>query len=172
MHRDIRASLISSLALQAVLANQYCGGPVSLEGRFVVQSEFDIQSRTEASVALFGEKEQVMSTIYETAVDCRIADWDGYGALPLSSKSVAYGIQFVRLLPDNTPMPEVSPEPDGMLALDWAASKSRRLSVSFCDSERIAYAWLDGSDRGHATARFDGQAIPQRVLDAINAIMV
>jgi len=170
MQKDNR-SIVSRFVLQALIANHYCGGTVTSDLRLVEQTGLDIQNQTESSVALFGEKDQIMSTIYEIAETCKTADWDGYGALPLSTKSVSYGVQFVRLLPDRSPMPEVSPEPDGVLALEWAASKSRRLSISFCDSDRIAYAWLDGSDRGHAIARFDGQAIPQRVQDAIDSIM-
>ncbi len=137
---------------------------------FLEKAGYDIQNQTESSVALFGEKDQVMTAIYELAKECSMEDWDGYGALPLSIKSVEDGLQFVRLLPCDTPLPEVSPEPDGLLALEWTASKSRRLSVSFCESSRIAYAWIDGSDRGHAVARFDGQSIPRRVQEAIYSI--
>ncbi len=126
---------------------------------------------TESTSQMTGEEQNVISAIYELAEACSANGWDGYGALPLSKQSVDTGIQFARLLPDDIAIPAVSAEPDGVLAFEWTASKSRRLSMGFLAPDCIAYAWLDGSDRGHAIAQFDGQVIPQRVLGAINAII-
>jgi hypothetical protein len=41
------------------------------------------------------------------------------------------------------------------------------LTMSVGVTERLAYAWLDGSDRGHAVVRLDVKRIPSRFLDAI-----
>lgn len=34
-----------------------------------------------------------------------------------------------------------------------------------------AHARLDGTDKGHGVARFDGVRVPSRVLDGVQAVM-
>ena len=77
---------------------------------------------------------------------------------------------FVRALPRDVALPEFAPEPDGSISLDWESSRSRRFSISIGVNNRLAYAWLDGTDRGHAVAYFDGRAIPLRILEGISAV--
>jgi hypothetical protein len=68
-------------------------------------------------------------------------------------------------------MPNVAVDPDGAVALDWIVSRYRMLSISFAgDSDRLAYARLDGTDRGNGVARFSGSAMPRRLLQAIQAV--
>ncbi len=143
---------------------------VSQEADYIQQSRYNIAQSIEQSIALFGGKEQVLSMIYEVEAECGAADWDGYGALPVSSLSVLAAKEFIRHLPDSLAMPDVAPEPDGSLSLDWTTGKSRRFSVSIGTSDRLAYAWVDGSDQGHAVARFDSQVIPSRILEGIASI--
>ena len=66
---------------------------------------------------------------------------------------------------------EFAPEPDGSISLDWIRSRSNFFSVSVGASDRLAYAWLDGTDRGHAVARFDGDSVPSRILEGIKALV-
>ena len=46
----------------------------------------------------------------------------------------------------------------------------RLLSVSVGADNRLPYAWLDGANRGHAVAVFDGQQIPDRLLAEIRKL--
>jgi hypothetical protein len=78
--------------------------------------------------------------------------------------------RFVRVLPENLPMPEITPEPDGSIGLGWSNGPNRFFSISIGVDIRLAYAWLDGTDRGHAVARFDGENVPRRILDGIRQI--
>ena len=78
---------------------------------------------------------------------------------------------FLRALPDRVPLPEISPEPDGSVSLDWTQSRNRLFSVSVSGSNRLAYAWVDGTDSGHAVVRFDGQSIPLPILQGIKAAL-
>ena len=48
------------------------------------------------------------------------------------------------------------------LAFDWIVSRARVFSVSVGTTNRLAFAWIDGTDRGHGVARFDGDAVPAR----------
>ena len=77
---------------------------------------------------------------------------------------------FVRALPIGVPLPEFAPEPDGSVSLDWIQSRTRKFSLSVGRSQRLAYAWLDGTDSGHGVATFDGSIIPPRIIEGIFAI--
>ena len=67
-------------------------------------------------------------------------------------------------------MPELAPEPNGSISLDWMLSRHRIFSLSIANTDRLAYAWMDGTDKGHAVARFDGTKIPTRILEGIQSI--
>jgi hypothetical protein len=43
--------------------------------------------------------------------------------------------------------------------------------VSVGPSGRLAFAWLDGVEKGHGVVRFDGQDVPRRILEGIKAIV-
>lgn len=75
---------------------------------------------------------------------------------------------MIASLPEDVPLPECSIEPDGCVALDWIPGPNRTLTVSVSGSDRLPYAWVDGTDRGHAVARLvDGQ-LPARILAEIH----
>jgi hypothetical protein len=78
---------------------------------------------------------------------------------------------FLRALPEDLPTPEFAPEPDGSISLDWIHTRHRLFSLGVGPNDRLAYAWLDGTDKGHGVARFDGLSVPQRVLAGIQFIM-
>jgi len=121
----------------------------------------------EKSIALFGRKAAVISRIAEVSDQCGKPGWDGDDAEAVSEISVAQALDFIRALPDGLPLPEVAPEPDGAISLDWIESRHRLFSLSVGASPRLSYAWLDGSDRGHGVARFDGESVPTRVIEGI-----
>jgi hypothetical protein len=78
---------------------------------------------------------------------------------------------FLRALPDGIALPEFSIEPDGSISLDWIESRNRLISISVGMNNRLAYAWLDGTNKGHGVENFDGQQIPKRLIDGITTIL-
>lgn len=123
------------------------------------------------SQALFGAKAAMISQLWALVEEHAAPNWDGEEALPLSAIAACEAEAFIRSLPDGIPMPELSPEPDGAISLDWIRSRHCLFSLSIGTSNRLAYAWLDGSDRGHAVARFDGEQVPPRIIEGIRAVM-
>lgn len=89
----------------------------------------------------------------------------------ISEEALINAAAFIRALPVGIPIPEFASEPDGMISLDWITSHRRVFSVSIGTSRRLAFAWLDGTDTGHGVARFDGAAIPRKILDGILQII-
>lgn len=146
------------------------GSAVSREAGAMRQCASAIVASTERSIALFGAKSAVIDRIHEIAAECETG-WDGEDSLAIAEDVVARAVSFIRALPDDAPLPEVAPETDGALSFDWLAARTRMFSVSVGGTNRLAYAWIDGTDRGHAVARFDGDAVPARVLGGIRELM-
>jgi hypothetical protein len=147
------------------------GSAVTKEARDVCQAAFTIAEHAERSQALFGDKTKAISELRTLASECSSAGWDGDSAEPLNTIAVQQAEWFVRLLPSDIPTPEFAPNADGDVSLDWIDSKSRIFSVIIGPSNRIAYAWLDGTDSGNGVAQFDNPGIPNRILEGIRGIM-
>jgi hypothetical protein len=160
--------LSGHLALQALAGG---GSAISQEAQTVHKAAIEIVESIERSQALFGKKADALSQLAALAAECAQQDWDGESAVAIDPVAVLRAERFVRVLPDGMALPEFAPEPDGSISLDWIASRTRLFSVSVGRSGRLAFAWLDGSDSGHGVARFDGQSVPQRVLEGIDSIV-
>lgn len=156
-----------------VALNAYArgGNAISSEARAAQEAATAVVESAERSQVLFGEKAAALSQLRALAHECTEEGWDGYEACALDPTAVLIAEGFVRALPDSVPLPEFAPEPDGSVSLDWIQSKNRLFTMSVGTNHRLAYAWLDGTDKGHAVARFDGETIPPRILQGINAIM-
>ena len=144
---------------------------VSSEARAVRDAVCAVVDLTERSQALFGGKAAAISRLRALANQCAEPGWDSDGACAVSPIAVLLTEGFIRALPDSIPLPEFAPEPDGSLSLDWIQSRNCLFSISLGSNNRLAYAWLDGTDKGHAVARFDGDRIPPRIVEGIRAIM-
>ncbi len=44
------------------------------------------------------------------------------------------------------------------------------VSLSVHGRGRVAYAWLDGTDKGHGVARFNGKELPEVLLSVIRSV--
>jgi hypothetical protein len=130
-----------------------------------------IRKSVEKSQALFGGKAVVIGQIWALVNECSEPGWDGDGAGPVDRFAAFKAAEVIRALPARLPLPEVTPEPDGAISLDWIRSRSRVFSLTVGSSARLASAWVDGSDRGYAVVRFDGQVVPNRILQGIDEIM-
>jgi hypothetical protein len=127
-------------------------------------------SSVERSRALFGSKASAISDLWALANDCARKGWDGGDARPVDPEAVYRAIELIRALPVHLPLPEFAAEPDGAISLDWIRSRNRLLSVSVGASDRLAFAWLDGTDRGHGVVRLVEGIAPSRLIGAIAAI--
>ena len=146
---------------------------MSSEAQAVQACAGAIFDRVERSDALFGGKTAVISKLWDLARSHAEAGWDGGEAAPADRQAIVRASAFIRALPDDCEMPEVGVDPDGAVTLDWMVSRHRMLSISVAgNSDRLAYAWLDGTDRGNAVAKFDRDTVPIRLMQAILALTV
>ncbi len=143
---------------------------VSAEAAAVMQSASSVVERTEQSVALFGPKAIALSELSQLAKECAEPDWDGYGAEAMDIRALRLAQEIVRSLPDDLPMPSFSIEPDGCVSLDWMPVRGRTFTLSAGKTDRLPYAWIDGTDRGHAVARFTDGRLAPRIIEEIKRI--
>jgi len=120
---------------------------------------------------LFDKKAVAIHQLWTVARDCAKQGWDGEEARAIAPKSVLTAEAFIQALPEDILLPEFAPEPDGCISLDWIQSRDRMFALSIGTGQRLAYAWLDGLDKGHAVALFNGTVIPRRILIGIREII-
>jgi hypothetical protein len=156
------------VALQALAGGS---NAISPEASAASKKATEVLEWTEQSHALFGEKAAALSQLTALGMECAELGWDGEDAAAIDPIAIRLAMRLVCILPDGVPLPEFAAEPDGSVSLDWIRSRNRIFSLSAGSSDRLAYAWLDGADRGHGVALFDGQNIPPRVLEGIKRIV-
>jgi hypothetical protein len=140
---------------------------VSAEAETVRLNASIVVEQVQRSVALYGPKATLISTLSALGDECREPNWDGYGAEPVNPSALKRNEDLIASLPDGLPLPECSIEPDGCVSLDWMPAPHRTLTMSVGANDRLPYAWVDGTDRGHAVAQLVDGELPPRILDEI-----
>lgn len=110
---------------------------VSEESREIAKSLEEARKHNAESVTL-GWKDALMSTVIDIQKDCSMADWDSYGAAPISEEVKNLCITSILQLPDNIQSPDIVPEPTGDLALEWYDDNKNVLSISI-GQDKIIY---------------------------------
>lgn len=113
---------------------------------------------------------EVFNELFAAAEECKLANWDGQGALPVSDESYRAAFRFLEALPLGAVAPSVGVEPDGEMTLEWYYSPRRTLSISFSKNGELHYAALVGSSKSYGTEPFFGD-IPKTILDLISRVM-
>jgi hypothetical protein len=167
MHTDFSVAPITTAypALQALAGSS----GVSREAEEVRRAAKKVVNEAESSQALFAGKAGLLSDLAALQSECAEDGWDGNDAAAIDYLAILQVQRLMRALPDRCPLPEVAVEPDGSISLDWIRSRNRLFSLSVSSSDRIAFAWIDGAESGHGVARFDGQSVPPRILQGIEA---
>lgn len=100
----------------------------------------------------------------------REANWNGEGAAPIPEDAIHEARTFLQKLPTTFPLPEVTPEPDGYLGLEWYANKSLLYVVSFNGKGALSCSGLIGPDRTYGT-RYMDEGIPAEILRNIAKVI-
>lgn len=67
------------------------------------------------------------------------AGWDGYDAEPVQRRAVEQAKVLIDTLPYGCPLPEVTPDPDGEISLDWFRDHDWQVSISVGSDCMLAY---------------------------------
>jgi hypothetical protein len=104
-----------------------------------------------------------------TYEECRIENWDGYGAQPVIKETFLIAEQLLKSFPLGTRSPSIGAEPDGQLTLEWYQSPRRTLSLSVSPEGTLHYAALLGSSRAYGSEPFAGK-VPESIMTLIKRV--
>ncbi len=104
------------------------------------------------------------------ADECRMPNWDGYGAEAVSQQSFSVAYRFLDALPFGFPLPSIGAEPDGCLTLEWHRTPHHTVSVSASPQAELHYSALIGPNRVYGTEVFFGEP-PNAILELIRRIL-
>jgi len=126
-------------------------------------------SQATPSVSIDQVYAQCLQSLHEASEEASRRNWDGYGAEPVSSATLAQALTFLDLLPTTLPTPDISAHPDGELAFEWSLGPRRLLTVSINESGRLSYAALLGQARLRGTD-FLLDALPEPISFALRKL--
>ncbi len=96
------------------------------------------------------------------------SDWDGYGALPIHETVVKIARQFINSLPDHLPFPDLTPDTNGTISMDWET----REGIAHLEIGKTRYSLYIKRHIGSAVLR-DGKstALAVDVASLIGALL-
>jgi hypothetical protein len=88
------------------------------------------------------------------------ANWDCYGAEPITPETVGAARQLLGMLPDTLSKPHVSPGPDGTIGLEWVRTEGplRKLYIDVGPGEVWGGYWRRASG--------ERRTVPPKPIDA------
>lgn len=113
---------------------------------------------------------ETLKFLQEVYKECSVEDWDGYGATPISIGAYSEAARLLTMLPSSTPLPDITPEPSGEIALEWYKGKKSVFVISLSGNNIISYAGLFGeASKAYGTENL-GDLLPKSILENIHRI--
>jgi len=145
--------------------------PISAQALEVTYAMGDIMQALDSTVTFRPRHWQASDALLDLVNETREIGWDGGDAAPVREETIAKVWALLAALPPQVPMPEISAEPDGDVALDWVVDRERQVSVSVRHNGELHFAGLFGGGRKvHGADIFCG-AMPPMVLSAIKQLL-
>ncbi|MEA3447994.1 MAG: hypothetical protein U9Q98_06030 [Bacteroidota bacterium] len=108
-----------------------------------------------------------LEKVYE---ECSEANWDGYGAMPISRETYSKARKLPRMIPSSLPRPDISAEPDGEITFEWYKEKYSVFVISVGSNNLVTYAGLFGkSNKIHGTEYF-ADKLPEIIRHCIRRL--
>lgn len=111
----------------------------------------EIREQMFKSYLIRSRVDQARAEIETVQDEASFDGWDGYGGKALNPEACAVATRFLEALPTTMPIPEISADNDGEVALDWIFGPKKALTVSIDGRGRCAYAWILGQINSRGT---------------------
>jgi len=95
--------------------------------------------------------DQALSELEEVEEEASYDGWNGYGGKRIDLQACAFAKAFLTALPTTAPVPEISADGDGEVALDWIFGDRRALTVSIGPTGRCTFACIRGESAFRGT---------------------
>lgn len=106
-----------------------------------------------------------LGTLEEIYEECRLPNWDGEGALPVSPATLAEAENLLLMLPTTVPVPETTPERSGRIAFEWYKRPNCIYVLSTGGNKELEFAALFGPGYElHGKCPFS-DALPSLILE-------
>jgi len=106
---------------------------------------------------------EAITELEDAFLDCRVENWDGYGACPVEDAAFIRARALLTCLLVRFPAPTATATPRGSLTLEWIVGSKRRFIVSIDGEEQIAFAGIFGSETVQGVASYV-QDVPKEVV--------
>lgn len=124
---------------------------------------------TQSVTAPSRKRENIVSELFEIYERCSDGNWDGEGALAISSDTMFEALNFIRLLPADVRLPDVSPSTEGAIDFEWRKDRAR-CNIELSGSGEIVYSvYFSKYNRDFGIKPYV-EKIPNNVIDIIESM--
>jgi hypothetical protein len=102
--------------------------------------------------------------------ECSGADWDGYNAQPITREAYFEASKLLRILPNAYPMPDILPEPDGGIGLEWYKDKGFSFVLSVNGQNIITYVGRFGDKNHFYGMESYKDSVPEIILNGLQRL--
>jgi hypothetical protein len=120
----------------------------------------------DTSITFGGRVRDLYDQINDVSERASLENWDGEGARPVDSSTVAFARMFAEGLPPHLPVPDVSPDTDGDISFEWDSGPRQVFSVSVRRDGFLSFAGLFGPARDYGSDTIVA-GIPTRIIENI-----
>lgn len=105
--------------------------------------------------------------VREVSNRCSQVGWDGYNANPISRASMFWALKLIDQLPENVQEPQIVPEPDGEIALEWNSGKDMLFSLTASGSKLIYGGIMGSNHKLYGQEQFFNE-LPQTIANTLS----
>ena len=111
-----------------------------------------------------------LKNLDEVYDECSVANWDGYNAQPISREAYFEASKLLRILPNSFPVPDIGPEPDGGIGLEWYKEKWFSFIVSVNGKNIITYVGRFGKNNHFYGTESYNNSVPEIILNGLKRL--
>lgn len=112
-------------------------------------------------------RDELQKTAIEVFNECQEPGWDGYDATPISKAALEGAIALVAVLPDRIDTPDIVPEADGRIALEWDRGTDMIFSLSV-EGNNLVYAGILGAGKRRSGEALFSKEMPFAIEHALS----
>jgi len=109
--------------------------------------------------------DNALKSLDEVYGECSEANWDGYDAAPISLEAYFETSKLLRIIPNSFPVPDILPEPDGGIGLEWYKDRGFSFVISVSGKNIITYAGRFGKNNETYGSEDFRDSISKVILD-------
>jgi hypothetical protein len=139
-------------------------------------AEILAERRQERRAAASAPQSLALDSLARIVRDCSVDGWDGHGGRRISARTESAARDLLESLPMWLPAPDIVPEADGDLGIEWDFGPDKIFSISVGEKGMLHFAGLFGGGvERHGVEPFSGMVSTEvlghikRLIDGITA---